>query len=82
MQATGNTIIPLMFEPFGRLLVKGRRETAAVGEIRANALEQHTRILHALESGDPAQARQAMAAHLAQTADDLRTHVIAKHPVE
>ncbi|KAA5838215.1 FadR/GntR family transcriptional regulator [Saccharopolyspora hirsuta] len=75
MQATGNAFIPLMFEPFGRLLVEGRRETSAVGEIRANAIAQHDKVLRALESGDPARARRAMGDHLAQTADDLRTHV-------
>ncbi|MGP4019796.1 FadR/GntR family transcriptional regulator [Saccharopolyspora sp. 5N708] len=78
MQSTGNVFIPQMFEPFGRLLIEGRRETSSVGEIRANAIEQHTKILRALESGDPARARQAMIDHLAQTADDLRTHLIDK----
>ncbi|MCI2420745.1 FadR family transcriptional regulator [Saccharopolyspora sp. K220] len=78
MQSTGNVFIPLMFEPFGRLLIEGRRETSSVGEIRANAIEQHTKILRALESGDPVRARRAMIDHLAQTADDLRTHVIDK----
>ncbi|MEV0052953.1 FadR/GntR family transcriptional regulator [Saccharopolyspora shandongensis] len=77
MRASGNAFIPLMFEPFGRLLVEGRRETSAVPEIRANALAHHTKILRALEAADPALARQAMADHMAQTADDLRTHVLA-----
>ncbi|MEV0088266.1 FadR/GntR family transcriptional regulator [Saccharopolyspora sp. NPDC050642] len=80
MQATGNAFIPLMFEPFGRLLVEGRRETSSVREIRANAIEHHTKILHALEAGDPVTARQAMIDHLAQTSEDLRTHVIDKRP--
>ncbi|NYI85263.1 DNA-binding FadR family transcriptional regulator [Saccharopolyspora hordei] len=75
MQATGNAFIPLMFEPFGRLLVEGRRETSAVGAIRTNAIAEHGKVLRALESGDPNRARRAMSDHLAQTADDLRTHV-------
>ncbi|MEU6262300.1 FadR/GntR family transcriptional regulator [Saccharopolyspora shandongensis] len=77
MRASGNAFIPLMFEPFGRLLVEGRRETSAVAKIRANALAHHTEILRALEAADPAAARQAMADHMAQTADDLRNHVLA-----
>ncbi|WP_394378887.1 FadR/GntR family transcriptional regulator [Saccharopolyspora spinosa] len=78
MQSTGNVFIPLMFEPFGRLLIESRRETSAVREIRDNAIEHHAEILRALESGDPARARQAMTDHLAQTSEDLRTHVTDK----
>src|SRR5690606_41507135 len=62
---------PLMFGPFGRLLVEGRRETSAVGAIRTNAIAEHGKVLRALESGDPNRARRAMSDHLAQTADDL-----------
>ncbi|MFC7343990.1 FadR/GntR family transcriptional regulator [Saccharopolyspora griseoalba] len=76
MRASGNAFIPLMFEPFGRLLVEGRRETSAVPEIRANALAHHAEILRALESGDPAVARRAMEDHMVQTAEDLRAHVL------
>lgn len=76
MRASGNAFIPLMFEPFGRLLVEGRRETSSVAEIRANALAHHEQILRALEAGDPAQARTTMDDHMSQTADDLRTHVL------
>lgn len=76
MRASGNAFIPLMFEPFGRLLVEGRRETSAVPEIRTNALAHHTEVLRALETGDPGVARKAMEDHMSQTADDLRTHVL------
>lgn len=76
MRASGNAFIPLMFEPFGRLLYEGRRETSAVAEIREHAIAHHTQILQALETGDPALARKAMDDHMCQTADDLRTHVL------
>lgn len=76
MRASGNAFIPLMFEPFGRLLYEGRRETSAVAEIRTHAIAHHAQILQALETGDPALARKAMDDHLCQTADDLRTHVL------
>ncbi|WP_433873226.1 four-carbon acid sugar kinase family protein [Saccharopolyspora sp. CA-218241] len=76
MLATGNAFIPLMFEPFERLLVDGRRETSAVPEIRAHALAEHGKVLRALEDADPGAARSAMHDHLDQTATDLRTHVL------
>ncbi|MET9834770.1 FadR/GntR family transcriptional regulator [Streptomyces sp. NPDC006385] len=77
MRAAGNAFIPLLFEPFGRLLIEGRRETSAIPEIREHAIAHHVLILQALETGDPDKARRAMHAHMAQTADDLRTYVIA-----
>jgi GntR family transcriptional repressor for pyruvate dehydrogenase complex len=80
MRATGNLFVPLLFEPFGPLLVEGRRQTSAVPEIRTNAIAHHDRVLAALESGDPEAARAAMADHMNQTADDLRTHVIKRDP--
>ncbi|MGW0731995.1 FadR/GntR family transcriptional regulator [Streptomyces sp. NPDC002851] len=78
MRATGNLFVPLLFEPFGPLLVEGRRETSAVPEIRTNAIAHHERVLAALESGSPEAARTAMDGHMNQTADDLRTHVIKR----
>ncbi|MGW2563270.1 FadR/GntR family transcriptional regulator [Streptomyces sp. NPDC001514] len=78
MRATGNLFVPLLFEPFGPLLVEGRRETSAVPEIRENAIAHHAAVLAALESGSPEAARAAMDAHMKQTADDLRTHVIKR----
>ncbi len=77
VRATGNAFVPLLFEPFGRLLVESRRETSAVPEIRAHAIEHHARILDALTARDPDGARRAMDAHMTQTAEDLRTHVRA-----
>ncbi|MER6130042.1 FCD domain-containing protein [Streptomyces sp. NPDC001795] len=53
MRATGNLFVPLLFEPFGPLLVDGRRETSAVPEIRTNAIAHHEAVLTALESGSP-----------------------------
>jgi GntR family transcriptional regulator, transcriptional repressor for pyruvate dehydrogenase complex len=76
MRATGNLFVPLLFEPFGPLLAEGRRETSAVPQIRVNAIAHHEAVLVALESGDPEKARHAMDAHMNQTANDLRTHVI------
>jgi len=76
MRASGNAFVPLLFEPFGRLLIEGRRQTSAVPQIRTNAIAHHESVLEALRGGDPEQARGAMEDHMAQTADDLQTHVI------
>ncbi|MFJ8104501.1 FadR/GntR family transcriptional regulator [Streptomyces sp. NPDC096132] len=76
MRATGNLFVPLLFEPFGALLAEGRRETSAVPQIRVNAIAHHEQVLRALESGDPDKAREAMNAHMHQTATDYRTHVL------
>lgn len=78
MRAAGNLFVPLLFEPFGALLVEGRRQTSAVPEIRTHAIAHHEQVLAALESGSPEAARTAMNAHMNQTADDLRTHVIKR----
>ncbi|AXG81543.1 FadR/GntR family transcriptional regulator [Streptomyces paludis] len=78
MRSSGNAFVPLLFEPFGRLLVEGRRQTSAVPQIRTNAIGHHEAVLEALRSGDPERARIAMDDHMTQTADDLRTHVIDK----
>jgi len=76
MRASGNAFVPLLIEPFGRLLIEGRRQTSAVPQIRTNAIAHHEIVLAALRGGDPEEARRAMADHMTQTADDLRTHVI------
>ncbi|WLW54919.1 FadR/GntR family transcriptional regulator [Streptomyces sp. YU58] len=76
MRSTGNLFVPLLFEPFGPLLAEGRRETSAVPQIRVHAIAHHEAVLAALESGDPDRAREAMNAHMNQTATDYRTHVV------
>ncbi|NUS89209.1 MAG: FadR family transcriptional regulator [Streptomyces sp.] len=82
MRASGNAFVPLLFEPFGRLLVEGRRQTSAVPQIRTNAIQHHEAVLEALRAADPEKARRAMDDHMAQTTDDLRTHVmrVAEQP--
>lgn len=82
MRASGNVFIPMMFEPFDRLLIEGRRETSAVAEIRVNAIAQHDSIVRALTSAAPEQARLTMDAHMAQTSNDLHEHVLRtrQHP--
>jgi DNA-binding FadR family transcriptional regulator len=75
MHATANMFIPFMFEPFGNLLIDARTETSAIPEIQVNAIAAHEEILQALTAGDPQRSRDAMEAHMNQTADDLRRYV-------
>jgi len=76
MHATANMFIPFMFEPFGNLLVNARTETSAIPEIQVNAIAAHEEILQALTAGDPQRSRDAMEAHMNQTAADLRRYVL------
>ncbi|MEO3870009.1 FadR/GntR family transcriptional regulator [Nonomuraea sp. B12E4] len=80
MRASGNIFVPLLFVPFGRLLIEARRQTSAVPEIQRNAIEQHGNIVSALTAGDSEQARIAMEAHMQQTQRDLRQHVLDEQP--
>ncbi|MBF8190222.1 FadR family transcriptional regulator [Nonomuraea sp. K274] len=79
MHASGNVFVPLLFGPFGPLLIEARRQTSAVPEIQRNAIEQHGKIISALTAGDSEMARLAMEAHMQQTQRDLRQHVLDGH---
>lgn len=56
--ATGNAFVPLLFEPFTRLL------SGLPAATDGDALALHERLLAAIEARDPAEARRFMAAHL------------------
>ncbi|MGO3885454.1 MAG: FadR/GntR family transcriptional regulator [Mycetocola sp.] len=76
LAASGNRFVSVVFAPLGRLLEAKRTQTSAVAEIRVNAIAKHEGVAAALRTGDAEQARQAMAAHLAQTADDLEHYLL------
>ncbi|MEB3369159.1 FadR/GntR family transcriptional regulator [Saccharopolyspora mangrovi] len=58
VHATGNAFVPLLFEPFTRLL------SGLPAETDRDAVARHERLLAAIEDGDPVAARRFMAAHL------------------
>lgn len=58
VRATGNALVPLLFEPFTRLL------SGLPAEADRDAVARHERLLTAIEARDPAEARRFMAAHL------------------
>jgi GntR family transcriptional regulator, transcriptional repressor for pyruvate dehydrogenase complex len=67
VRATGNAFVPLLFEPFMRLLAELPVETDR------GAIARHERLLTAIEAGDPAEARRVMAAHLRSQQNRPRT---------
>jgi GntR family transcriptional regulator, transcriptional repressor for pyruvate dehydrogenase complex len=73
--ATGNQVLAFIGAGFQSLLVEARRLTYAGslyrGETAEVALEDHRRILAAIERKDPAQAKQTMIDHLTMTRDVL-----------
>lgn len=68
--ATHNPFLAVLLEPIGAAVLEGRMKTSAVPEIRRHALECHREIFTAVEAGLPEKAREAMAAHMDQTAED------------
>ncbi|WP_349268577.1 GntR family transcriptional regulator [Mycolicibacterium parafortuitum] len=68
--ATHNPFLAVLLEPIGAAVLEGRTKTSAVPEIRRHALQCHRQIFAAIEAGLPVQAREAMAAHMDQTAED------------
>lgn len=76
LRASENVFVAVLFEPLHRILEKRRAETSAVPAIQEHAIGHHQNIAEALESRDPARARQAMDAHMQQTLDDLKALVL------
>lgn len=76
LRASGNLLVPAMYEPLGRLLDAGRRETSAVQEIQEHAIEMHRAVLEAITSGDAEKSRLAMDRHMDQTQQDLLHYVL------
>ncbi len=62
--ATGNRALGRMTEPIHRALATARRPLARPGLRLARSIPEHRRILAAIASGDPAEARRAMRDHL------------------
>jgi GntR family transcriptional repressor for pyruvate dehydrogenase complex len=76
LHASGNVFLVVLFEPLSRVLAARRTQTSRVVEIQVNAIREHAKIISALESGDPEQARLAMDGHMNQTLNDLKTYVL------
>ena len=80
LRASENVFVAVLFAPLHRVLEKRRTQTSKVREIQAHAIGHHQKIVDALATRDPHQARDAMDAHMQQTLDDLKTYVLADRP--
>lgn len=76
LHASGNVFLAVLFDPLSRVLAARRTQTSRVATIQAHAIDEHARIVDALESGDAEGARFAMDGHLTQTLNDLKTYVL------
>ncbi len=76
MRASGNIFLSALFEPLTRVLAERRAETSRVPQIQHNAIEHHRAILEALRGRRADAARAAMHAHMEQTLNDLKAHVL------
>ena len=67
-----NPFIAATMQPISRALVEARRETSKLRQMREHAIDEHSKILAALESRDRVAARKAMRSHMRQTQADAR----------
>jgi len=66
-RATLNPLLPSLLAPMATLIVEGVFESYSTSDAVRLGIAGHTRILRAIQRGDPAAARRAMAAHLHQS---------------
>jgi GntR family transcriptional regulator, transcriptional repressor for pyruvate dehydrogenase complex len=66
-RATLNPLLPTLLAPMATLIVEGVFESYSTSDAVRLGIAGHTRILRAIQRGDPAAARRAMAAHLHQS---------------
>ena len=74
-EAADNVFLTALFEPLASVLRTLRRQTSAVEDIRAHALDRHAAILQAVVLRDAAAARDAMQDHLLQTEEDTAQYL-------
>jgi GntR family transcriptional repressor for pyruvate dehydrogenase complex len=72
--ATGNRVLSRTLDPIQRALLAARRPLADPGERIEKTLPEHKRILAAIASRDPDEARAAMAAHLTAISALIEMH--------
>ena len=77
---TGNRALGNMTEPVHRALAAARRPLARPEHRRDRGLPEHRRILAAIASRDPAEARAAMSAHLDTVEQYLREYAAEREP--
>ena len=78
-QAADNVFLDALFEPLAAVLRTLREETSSVSEIRAHAIDWHSRIMAKVAEGDADAAREAMRGHLIQTEQDSERYLGHDH---
>lgn len=73
LQASGNPFISAILHPLRGALAKSRVDTTEVVEVRDRAREHHWAIFAAIKNHDHQAAHEAMAAHIVQTMDDIKS---------
>ncbi|MCZ9310035.1 FadR/GntR family transcriptional regulator [Corynebacterium uberis] len=71
--ATGNPLLNVAIAPLAEALTRSREATSSIPEVRARALHHHQTIAAAIAAGDPTRAKNAMRAHMEQTARDIES---------
>ncbi|MFY9263183.1 MAG: FadR family transcriptional regulator [Actinomycetaceae bacterium] len=69
--AANNPFLQTFMKALESPMLKSRRSTTAVREVRARAQEHHHAIFTAIAHGDVEEAKEAMRAHMTQTKKDL-----------
>jgi len=77
-RASGNPFVAVLLGPLSAVLRARREETSRHEPVQVNAIAEHTAVLEAVRSADPATARAAMESHMDQTLTDLRRHVLGR----
>lgn len=72
VRASANPFLQTIMTALEAPLMRSRRETTAIGEVRERARMHHHAIYAALESGSADAAKAAMRAHMTQTKQDLK----------
>ncbi|MGO1460045.1 MAG: FadR/GntR family transcriptional regulator [Flaviflexus sp.] len=75
LKASKNPFLSAIMIPLQDALSASRTLTSSDESIRNRATEHHKVILAAIEDGDEDRAKNAMRAHMTQTADDIATHL-------
>jgi len=77
-RASGNPFVAVLLGPLSAVLRVRREETSRHEPVQVNAIAEHTGVLEAVRSADPASARAAMDSHMDQTLADLRRYVLGR----
>lgn len=71
VEASGNPFLRSIMVALHSPLMRSRRETTSIREVRQRARGHHVAIYKAIAAGDAAAAKEAMRAHMTQTREDL-----------